>query len=360
MKKIRVGIIGQGRSGYFIHACSLKQLKSKFQVVAVSDPLEGRCDDAVKDFGCKAFTDYRKIFSLKKEIDLIVNASPSHLHVPISQEALNAGFNVLCEKPAASNPKDIDMLIALSKKKKRMYAVYQQSRFAPYYEALNKVLDSGVLGRIVMIKVAFNGFTRRWDWQSLQEYDGGSLLNTGPHPMDQVLMLFDPDAKVMPKVFCLMDIVNSYGNAEDHVKIILHGKGKPTIDFEVSSCAPYPLYTYQVFAEYGGLTGTMKNIEWKYLKPSEFASRSLVKEPLEGRIYCGEQFKWHTGSWKASKAQEDSFSYMSKKIYNNIYDVLNKKKGATLVVTPEQVRRQIAVIAECHKQAPLPKRKKKR
>ena len=48
-----------------------------------------------------------------------------------------------------------------------------------------------MLGRIVQVSLSFSGFARRWDWQTLQEYKGGNLLNTGPHPMDQAMRLLD-------------------------------------------------------------------------------------------------------------------------------------------------------------------------
>ena len=101
-----------------------------------------------------------------------------------------SGFNLLCEKPLARRAADVDKLIEKSKSKGVLFAIYQQSRYAPYFRQVRKVIDSGVLGRIVQINIAFNGFSRRWDWQTLQEYDGGNLLNTGPHPLDQALQLF--------------------------------------------------------------------------------------------------------------------------------------------------------------------------
>ena len=39
------------------------------------------------------------------------------------------------------------------------------------------------------INVPANGFARRWDWQTLQEFRGGNLLNTGPHFVDQAVCL---------------------------------------------------------------------------------------------------------------------------------------------------------------------------
>lgn len=348
MKRIRTAVIGQGRSGHNIHVATLKGMTDKYEIVAVADPLPGRCDDAVEATGCKAYKSYKRMLK-RDDLDLVVNATMSMDHVPVTLEIMDAGHNVLCEKPIARYAADVDKLITKSAETGKLFAIFQQSRFAPYFQQILKVLDSGVLGRVVQIKIAFNGFGRRWDWQTLQEMSAGSLLNTGPHPMDQALRLFGFDR--MPEVKCIMDRVNTFGDAEDHVKVLLTGKGRPTIDVEISSCAPYSTSMYQIYAQYGGLTGTAGHLEWKYYKPEEAPEQHLIREPLQGREYCGEDLTWHAETWDIPEDQKNWFGYMAKQFYGNLYDALTK--GTPLAVPPEQVRRQIEVIEECHRQNPL-------
>ncbi len=348
---LRVGVLGQGRSGWHIHAHLIRQLPELFTLAAVADPLRARREEAIQATGCAAHTDYRDLLR-RKDLDLVVNALSSDLHVSVSREALLAGHAVLCEKPLAHRAKDADGLIGLAKKRKLFFAVFQQSRFAPYFRKVREVLDSGVLGRAVMVKIAFNGFARRWDWQTLQEKMAGNLLNTGPHPLDQALQFFGTDT--MPKVLCLMDRANTFGNAEDHVKVILHGKGHPTVDLEISSCCAYPQYTYQVYGTRGGLTGSQVRAEWKYYLPSETPKQRLIRGPMPGRAYCGEPLKWHTGLWEATEEEKSLFDYMGLRFYRNLHAALTK--GTPLEVPPEQVRQQVAVIEECHRQCPLPKK----
>ena len=350
MKRIRVGVIGQGRSGHDIHVAAFKSMPGRFKVVAVADPLEGRCDDAVSALDCDAYTDYREMLE-RGDLDLIVNSTPSHLHVPVTLEILDAGFNVLTEKPLARHAADVDKIIAKAKKKGKLFAIYQQSRFAPYFQQVRKVINSGVLGRIVMARIAFNGFGRRWDWQTIQDYSAGNLLNTGPHPLDQALQLFGTD--VMPQVTCIMDRANTFGDAEDFVKLILRGEGRPTIDLEISSCCAYPTHTYHIDGTQGGLKGTTAHIDWKYFKPEEAPDQRLIREPLPGRAYCRETLKWHEKSWDVPDSQKNLFGYMSKCFYKNLYDALTT--GAALAIKPEEVRQQIAVIEEAHRQNPLSK-----
>ncbi len=71
--KLRVGIIGQGRSGYNIHMNGLRGMTDKYEIVAVADPMEGRCDDAVNQLGATGYKDYREMLA-RTDLDLIVNA----------------------------------------------------------------------------------------------------------------------------------------------------------------------------------------------------------------------------------------------------------------------------------------------
>ena len=346
MKRLKAAIIGQGRSGFDIHAHLLMLMPNKFRVVAIADPLEGNRERGQKALGCDAYTDYHELFK-RDDLDLIINATPSHLHVPITHDILDAGFNVICEKPAAKSASEIDALIAKQKQAGKMLAFFQQARFAPYFRQVKKVIDSGVFGRIVMIKIAFNGFGRRWDWQTLREKNGGNLLNTGPHPVDQALQLLGTD--IMPEVYCTMDRVNTFGDAEDHVKLILKAPGRPMVDMEISSCCAYPPFTYQVYAERGGLTGNMTQLDWKYYLPEELPQQHLERESVALMGYCSEQIKWHTGKWTVPPSQADMFDYMGKKYYSNIYEALTK--GVGLEVKLSEIRQQMAVMEEAHKQA---------
>lgn len=366
MKKIKVGIIGQGRSGRGIHGSYL-QTDKRFQIVAAVDKIADRREYAAREYGCDVYTDYRKMLQ-RTDLDLVVNATFSHMHTPVTLEILNAGHNVLCEKPLANNVKDVDKLIKTAKKTKKVFAIYQQSRFAPYFLQVQKVINSGVLGRIVQISCRFNGLGRRWDWQTLTAYNGGNLMNTGPHPLDQVLQLF---GEGMPKVNCFMDRTDdgTFGNAENHVKLILSGKGHPLVDLEVSSCCAYPPFTYNVYGSRGGMMATTSSAEWKYFKPKEAPKQTLQKQPLRDKdgspIYPVEQLKWYSGVWPAETVKKEAAYSASTAVqagttgmfYKMLYKTLTK--GTALEITPEQVRRQVAVIEECQRQNPHIYRKRK-
>lgn len=352
MKKLKVALLGQGRSGYAIHGAHLLKDTERFEVVYVVDRLPERREKAQRVFGCETFEDYTALFG--RDVDLVVNALPTPWHHPVTVDLLNHGFNVLCEKPATRTPEMLDEMQAAAEKNGRMLAIFQQSRFAPYFEQVKSVLKSGVLGRPVQISIAFNGYARRWDWQCVQDNIAGALYNTGPHPLDQALDLLGGDE--MPAVFCKMDSANVFGDAEDYVKLILTMPNKPLIDLEISSCDAYPWGTYRIEGTRGSLCGTQKELHWKWYDEKSAPDHEPINAPLttpEGEpAYCSEQLTWHEDSWTAGEG-ENAFVDAVKKYYTMIY--VHLTEGRPLDITVRQVRRQLAVIEEAHRQNPMPK-----
>lgn len=352
MKTIRAAIIGQGRSGRDIHGKHML-IDGRYEIAAVVDELDFRRERAAREYGCDVCENYKQLYG-RNDIDVVVNASYSHQHAPITLDLLRHGFNVLSDKPFAGSVEQVDDIVLTAKQHGRKVAAFQQSRFAPYYEKVLSVIASGVLGRIVQVNVAFSGFQRRWDWQTLQENTAGSLFNTGPHPLDQALNLLGND-DLMPDVLCRMDRANTFGDAEDYVKLILTARNHPLIDIEVSSCDAYPSYTYKIQGTRGGLKGSMTQIDWRYFSEGEAPERHLVRESLrdaEGLpMYCSEKLTWVEESWRSEDARV--FTYAVRRYYDHLYDFL--VSDIAMPVTIPQVRRQIAVIEECHRQNPLPR-----
>ncbi|WP_159888319.1 Gfo/Idh/MocA family protein [Paenibacillus puerhi] len=349
---VKLGIIGQGRSGRDIHGQLLAQMTEHYRIVAIADSIPERQELAKQEYGCNVYSGWKEMVE-QEELDLVVNASPSHLHFEITLELLNRGVNVLCEKPLAKTPEEVDELIAASQKSGAVLAVFQNSRFQPAFMQIRKVIESGVLGRIVQIDFTNNNFARRWDWQTLQSNNGGNLMNTGPHPVDQALQFFGNDA--MPEITCIMDRANTFGDAEDYVKLLMRGPGRPTIDLEISSCSAYPRDTFIVQGTRGGLHGSMQKLEWKYFKEEEAPRQQLVTQPLvtaEGRpAYCSETLNWHTGEWTMDlPGGRNLMDYMTEQLYLMLHRHL--VNGAPLEVTPQQVRQQMMVMEECRRQNP--------
>jgi hypothetical protein len=106
-----------------------------------------------------------------------------------------------------------------------------------------------------------------------------------------------------------------------------------------------------------GGTGSVDGVQWKYFRWEDAEAHKLHTGWSHNREFPHEDLPWIEGSWKDPDPNPDLFQQMSEKFYDNIYNVLAGKEK--LIVTHEQVRRQIAVIEACHTQNPLPKMKKK-
>jgi predicted dehydrogenase len=347
---IRVAVLGQGRSGLDIHCRWFSRAPRQYRLVAVADLLAERRRRARQELGCDAYADYGRVLE-REDVELVVNALPSHLHPRITVEALEAGHHVVCEKPLAWSVAELDKMIQAARQHRRRLLPFQQSRYAPHFQKMLQVIDSGVLGHIVQVSISYSGFARRWDWQTLQEFKGGNLLNTGPHALDQAMRLLG--FKKPDQVLCALDRANTFGDAEDYVKVLLRTRNRPVIDLEISSCNAYPHESFTVHGTLGGLKGGAAGLSWRYYHPAKAPGQKLIRTPLPGPSYCRENLKLVEKTWKPSQQQQNSFAYMSKCYYDQVYKVL--RQGASPEITPQQVRVQIRVIEECHRQNRLSK-----
>ena len=342
---IGVAILGLGRSGYGIHARWLSQQPGRFRIVAVADRLADRRDRAKHEFGCDAVRDGRAVLG-RDDIDLVINALPSHLHPHVSIKVLRSGHHLVCEKPVARKTVEFDRVVAVARRARRIFVPFHQRRFSPSFEKIRSVIDSGVLGEIVSINIAFNSFSRRWDWQTLQEFNGGNLLNTGPHVVDMALCLLDfhkPE-----KIFCAVRRANTAGDAEDHVKLVLHTRRQPVVDIEISSCAAYPPATFTINGTRGGLTGGSDGLRWQYFDAKQAPKLTLSRQPIPGPAYCREELAFTKRSWKARGRQVDEFSYMCGAFYHQLYDAV--RSGAAVPIAGREVRVLVQVLEECRRQ----------
>ena len=118
MKKLNLAIIGQGRSGRDIHGKYFLTDPDRFKVVAVVEALEDRRNRAAEEYRCDTYENYQELFG-RSDIDLVVNASFSHMHAHTTIDLLNHGFNVLTESPCARTPEEVQAMIDAAKANKR-------------------------------------------------------------------------------------------------------------------------------------------------------------------------------------------------------------------------------------------------
>ncbi len=340
---VKIGIAGLGRTGWNNHALSIEQIKDKFEISAVFDPIESRMKEAAERFGSATHAKIEDLIA-DKNVEVLVVATPSHLHEQHTVQAIRAGRNVVCEKPMADSLEAVDNMISAAKKYNALLTIFQNRRYMPSFLKIREIIKSGILGRIVQIKITAHAFKRRWDWQTLQKFAGGTLNNTGAHYVDLALQLFGDSE---PEIFCHLARALTLGDAEDHCKVILRGKSAPLIDVEISSACAYPQRRWLVMGTSGSLEGTDLELNWKYVDPAKLPERELETEPTPDRSYNSEELPWQEEHWEP---QEDRPSEQVA-FYNDLYDTL--RNNAPLKITPESIRRQIAVLQHCHRLCPI-------
>jgi len=355
MKKLKLAIIGQGRSGRDIHGKFYKSQQNDIvDVVAVVEADGRRRERALEEYpGCKVYADYRELFDVEG-IDVVVNDTYSQMHYGITKDLLEHGFNVLVEKPFARNYYECSDLIRIAKEKNLVLAVFQQTFLAPFYLETKKILETGKIGDLKQISIRYNGLARRWDWQTLQSKLAGSVYNTGPHPLGMALDLldFDPNTRV---AYSKLDRALTSGDAEDYAKIILAAPNRPVVDVEINSTDAYCNYTLKIQGSKGTYVCTTGSYKMKYVVDGENPDRPVVQESLmdeEGYpIYCGEKLITHEeeGTFAGS-----AFDKAVENFYRMLHDTLTT--GAALKVTPEQAAHIINVIEIVHGQNPMPVR----
>ncbi|MDW7657529.1 MAG: Gfo/Idh/MocA family oxidoreductase [Bacillota bacterium] len=346
MKKMNVAIIGYGRSGRDIHTHLLKMLPDQYNIVAYAE-IDAQRRAMIKDeMGVDVYEDYTGFFG-RDDIDVVINASFSHHHATINKALLQAGFNVLTEKPAAKDEPEYDSVLAVAKATGKRFFVFQQYRFSPAFKKIREVIDSGILGRIVQVSLNYDGFARRWDWQTVHAWTAGSLLNTGPHPVDHALTLMGFPQDV--NVFAVMDTAQTYGDGEDYAKLILTAKDKPVVDIEISSCNAFAPKTFCVQGTRGTIYGGTDHLDWKYYTDDENPPQELTTVPLRNDkgepLYCREKLNMHAGEWDA--AGKD-FDEKGKGFYRAFYDSF--MNGTPFEVTQDQVKLQMRVMGQAHAQ----------
>ncbi len=99
----------------------------------------------------KRFTDYKELVK-NPEINVAVLVTPDQLHRPMTEEFLEAGKHVLCEKPLAITREDLEGIIAATKKSDKKFMVGQICHFTPAFIKAKELLDSGAIGELYYVE----------------------------------------------------------------------------------------------------------------------------------------------------------------------------------------------------------------
>jgi predicted dehydrogenase len=148
MSKIRVAVVGVGQFGQN-HVRVVGQ-SPRPELVAVVDTDAARAADTAARAGCLAFEDVR---ALAGKVDAAIVAVPTSLHADIGCALLEAGIDVLIEKPIAPDLASADRLIAAAEAHRRILQVGHLERFNPAVQALEKVANHPLFFEIHRLSV---------------------------------------------------------------------------------------------------------------------------------------------------------------------------------------------------------------
>lgn len=186
---IKVAIIGAGAIAN-THIEGLLKFQEQCQIVAIADIYADKAREKVTRFGLEAavFEDYKKLFA-ETEIDLAVIVTPPFAHADVTISALNAGVNVLLEKPMATSLEECDAMLAAAEKSGKLLSVVAQNRYKTPMMKLKAVFDSGLAGKIQHAQVdSFwwrgQNYYDLW-WRGTWEKEGGGCtMNHAVHHID--------------------------------------------------------------------------------------------------------------------------------------------------------------------------------
>ena len=131
------------------------------------------------------------------DIDIIDVCTPNMYHAPLSIAALEAGKHVICEKPLAPTPADVQRMIEARDKSGKMLMTAQHFRFAGTSKALKAEIDGGALGDIYHARswmLRRSGIPTSLAFLSRQHAGGGACIDIGVHILDLTLwMMGNPE-----------------------------------------------------------------------------------------------------------------------------------------------------------------------
>jgi len=166
---------------------------------AVCDVDVKRADAFAAEYNASPYYSIEALLAAELDIDIVSVCTPNGFHAEHSIKALQAGLNVLCEKPLCITSAAAWQLIETEKFSRKKLFVVKSARFNPLLAELKKQLESDSLGKVYSF-----GLTCFWnrpkeyysDWHGKNFPDGGTLYTQFSHYIDALYWLFGDVAAV--------------------------------------------------------------------------------------------------------------------------------------------------------------------
>ena len=184
VKNIRFGIIGVG--GTIRKTTNVLAGEAGAKLVALADPSTARRESALEGTkGVKVFDDYHEMLD-KCDLDAVCIGLPTWMHTQATQEAMENGCHVLCEKPPTNNAEEMKELANLASSKELTYMFVRQTRFSYRLMEGRRLVQAGKLGDVYYADTKW--IRTRWcsgkGWRHDKDKGGGVLVDLGIHAID--------------------------------------------------------------------------------------------------------------------------------------------------------------------------------
>ncbi|MGN1094425.1 MAG: Gfo/Idh/MocA family protein [Candidatus Neoclostridium sp.] len=192
MEKVRFGVVGVGNMGSSHSRSLFGGLVKNATLAAICDIDENKLNNFKKEFGdgVAYFTDAEAMFK-SGLVDCVIIATPHYYHPPLSIAALNAGLNVVCEKPEGVYTKQVKQLNEVAAKSDKIFAVMFNQRTNPSHIVLRDMVKEGKIGEVKRVNWIITNWYRTQSyydsgaWRATWTGEGGGVLfNQCPHQLD--------------------------------------------------------------------------------------------------------------------------------------------------------------------------------
>lgn len=240
---MKVAVIGCGS----ISKMHLKALKENpcTEITAVADIKPERADKAAEEYGAKAYYDIDELLK-NEQPDSIHICTPHYLHTSMAIKALEAGANVLIEKPCSVTAEEVDALRNAQQKSGKQVGICFQNRYNNCVQYVVNEAEKGELGKVKSIR-AFVTWSRGEnyysdDWHgTLDKECGGVLINQAIHTVDLVQYFGGECKKVTAHV------------SNDHLRGIIEVEDNASVLMELEGGITALLYATTAYTENSGV-----------------------------------------------------------------------------------------------------------
>jgi predicted dehydrogenase len=156
MKRLKLAGVGCGsRTTTYMTLAAL--MPERYEIVGVADPISWKVERIAQlsgSAGFRKFASADQLLAADKFADVVIIATQDSYHVEPCLAALEKGYDVVLEKPIATNLADVLRLEAAARRLGRRVLICHVLRYTPFYRKVKEIVDSGELGEIVTLQAS--------------------------------------------------------------------------------------------------------------------------------------------------------------------------------------------------------------